>query len=176
MPPWTPSPLASIPQCPRPLEVLSGPVCPRGDWLPLLILKPQPSIISTPRPQTIWATWSLVCWLANSQYGPMLPREKHKTIIVPRLACVLCEKKQYTAFVFKRKITETKNFQFTHFWIDRKKSKHYFPNLCSLGSLLLLYLCKNMSQISPIKARSIIKCKLCLQRITEDQVLAYCEE
>lgn len=32
------------------------------------------------------------------------------------------------------------------------------------------------SHLRHFKTRSIIKCKRCLQRITEDQVLAYCEE
>lgn len=79
-----------------------------GPWLS--VMGPWLSVMSTPGTQPIWAARSLVCWLASSQYGPGLPREKYKTMIALKLGCVLCGKKQYIAFVFKKKITETKKF------------------------------------------------------------------
>lgn len=103
---------ASNTQGPHPLELLPGPPAPGETscwyrawgpgsvWLCRLHAKSQP----------VWAAWSLVCWLASSQYGPVLPEEKYKTIIVPRLACVLYGKKQYAAFVLEKKNNWNKKF------------------------------------------------------------------
>lgn len=117
---YTPSPGPLFHKAP-PAIGSPGPCVPQGK----LASSPEPGapalVLSPPSPQPIWATRSLVCWLASSQCGSGLLREKYKTVIVPRLVCVLCGKKQYTAFVFKRKITETKKKNLVHTLLNWEK-------------------------------------------------------
>lgn len=149
---------SSLPSCPPPLSLYSTKpspsagfprsACPRGREAAC----PEPQALALRHlhaKSTAHLGSSEPCLLIRKFIvGASAPQREIQNHNCPQIGlCSLWKETIHSLCVLKKKLLKQK-ISSSHSFELREISKHYFPNLCSVGNLLLLYLYKNMSRIS----------------------------